>query len=93
MPDALIQEGGIEMSTGAAGLTVFFDRNVLHGSCGNIAPFSRNNVFIVYNSIENTLREPYCGRPPRPAFLAERRPRPLTPSGESLAAACLRGGV
>lgn len=69
---ALVECGGIRSITGAAGTVVFFDCNLMHGSAGNITPMPRNNLFIVYNSVENRLVAPFCGRAPRPEFLAER---------------------
>lgn len=68
----LVQDGSVQSLTGPAGSVVFFDCNLMHGSGGNITPLPRHNVFLVYNSTENALVEPFGGRPPRPAFLAER---------------------
>ena len=68
----LAEEGGIEAPTGPAGSLVIFDCNTMHGSNGNITPFPRSNVFLVYNSVENRLRDPYHGLPPRPGFIATR---------------------
>ncbi len=81
-PQALTQlakEGEIVEATGPAGTVVFFDCNVMHGSTGNLSPFPRHNVFFVYNSVENRLRAPYCGLPPRPDFLGERELVSLSP--------------
>ncbi|PRQ03002.1 Phytanoyl-CoA dioxygenase (PhyH) [Enhygromyxa salina] len=69
---SLAEAGEIVEATGPAGTVVFFDSNTMHGSTGNLSPFPRHNVFLVYNSVENRLRAPYCGLPPRPEFLAER---------------------
>lgn len=69
---------GISAATGAAGTVVLFDSNVLHGSANNISPWPRSNLFFVYNSVLNLPQAPFCGRPARPAFVAERRDfRPL----------------
>lgn len=68
----LAEEGGITSFTGKPGSVVFFDCNLLHGSNSNITPLPRSNVFFVYNSILNLLREPYCGLPPRPEHIATR---------------------
>ncbi|MCC5867310.1 MAG: ectoine hydroxylase [Gammaproteobacteria bacterium] len=79
----LVREGGIEAFTGIAGSVVFFDCNTMHGSSSNISPQPRSNIFAVYNSVENTLGEPTCGLPPRPQFIADRRPpTPLRPPQE-----------
>jgi ectoine hydroxylase len=68
----LVDKGGIDAALGAAGSTTFFDCNTMHGSNSNISPFARSNVFIVYNSVENRVGEPFGPSSPRPAFLAER---------------------
>lgn len=70
--ERLINRGEILTMTGKAGSVVFFDCNVMHASSGNITPFPRSNVFLVYNSIENTLEEPFAAGKPRPEFLASR---------------------
>ena len=68
----LARENGIETATGPAGTLVLFDCNTMHGSNSNITPLPRSNIFVVYNSVHNTLREPYCGLAPRPQFIANR---------------------
>lgn len=69
----MAKAGGIVAPTGPAGSITFFDCNVMHGSNSNITPQPRSNVFIVFNRCDNTLVEPYCGLPPRPQFIANRR--------------------
>jgi ectoine hydroxylase len=73
----LIAEHGIETMLGGPGSAVLFDSNCMHGSNGNITPFPRTNVFIVYNSVENALVEPFGGRAPRPSYIADREGRPV----------------
>ncbi len=73
----LIERGGLETFKGAAGSLLLFDCNTLHGSNANMSPFPRSNVFFVYNSMENRLRQPFAAPRPRPAFLAEREVKPL----------------
>lgn len=74
----LVRESrGIEAPKGPAGSVVFFDCNLMHGSSGNLSPTPRINLFAVYNSVENRLQDPYCERPPRPDFLAEREIYPI----------------
>lgn len=68
---------GIRQFTGPAGSAVFFDCNAMHGSNGNTTPYPRSNVFIVYNSIENTLIEPFGAPAPRPSFIASRTFHPV----------------
>jgi ectoine hydroxylase len=65
-------EHGIEQITGPAGSAVMFDSNLLHGSSGNLSPFARSNIFIVYNSVENMLETPFAAPKPRPQHLSNR---------------------
>ncbi|MEK3881255.1 ectoine hydroxylase [Paenibacillus sp. PL2-23] len=69
---ALAEKHGIEMPVGKAGSVLLFDCNVLHGSSSNISPYPRSNVFMVYNSVENKLNDPYSGQKPRPGYIATR---------------------
>lgn len=68
----MAEQHGIRQITGAPGSAVFFDSNCMHGSSSNITPYPRSNVFIVYNSVENTLVEPFGAAAPRPTFVASR---------------------
>ena len=68
----LADKHGIELFTGQAGSATMFDCNCMHGSNGNITPFPRSNVFIVFNSVENTCVEPFSAPAPRPAFIGAR---------------------
>ncbi|GAA1825222.1 ectoine hydroxylase [Actinomadura chokoriensis] len=68
----LADKHGIELFTGTAGSATMFDCNCMHGSNGNITPFPRSNVFIVFNSVENTCVEPFSAPAPRPAFIGAR---------------------
>lgn len=73
----LIEKGGIHAPKGEAGSALFFECNLMHGSTGNLSPYPRSNLFVVYNSVENTAQEPFGSRPPRPEFLAERDCTPV----------------
>lgn len=76
----LVDKGGIEAAKGPEGTVVFFDCNTMHGSASNITPMPRTNLFYVYNSVENTLREPRGNLKPRPEFIATRADfTPLAP--------------
>ena len=75
---AMADAGRIVMPSGPAGGAVLFDCNTMHGSGSNISPYPRRNAFVVYNSVENRLRDPFCGLSPRPEHIACRRPAPLT---------------
>ncbi|WP_436793063.1 ectoine hydroxylase [Actinospongicola halichondriae] len=68
---------GIEQCTGPAGSVTFFDSNLLHASSSNVSPLSRRNLFIVFNSVENALRDPYSAPQRRPEHIASRQIRPL----------------
>jgi ectoine hydroxylase len=70
-------EFGIDVLEGPAGGAIMFDSNCMHASNGNVTPFSRSNVFIVYNSVENACVEPYAAPAPRPDFLGARDVTPV----------------
>jgi len=70
----LAGEHGIRLFTGRAGSATLFDCNCMHGSGDNITPYPRSNVFIVFNSVENTPVEPFAAPVPRPEFIAARAP-------------------
>lgn len=74
------QGGGLDMALGPAGSIVLFECNTMHGSPNNISPFPRSNLFIVYNSVENALVQPFAGTKPRPEYIAHREVKPLTRS-------------
>ncbi|SDM69248.1 ectoine hydroxylase [Sediminibacillus halophilus] len=73
----LADEYGISVPTGPAGSVLLFECNTMHGSNSNITPFGRNNLFMVYNSVENRLVEPFSGAAPRPEFIAARKKLPV----------------
>ncbi|MGM0702470.1 MAG: ectoine hydroxylase [Pseudomonadota bacterium] len=78
----LMSKGDIEAPKGPAGSLIIFECNTLHGSNINMSCWPRSNLFFVYNSVENTLHDPYCGNKPRPEFLANRTNwEPLEPVG------------
>lgn len=68
----LSEQAGVHPVIARAGSVVFFDCNTLHGSSGNISPWPRNNVFMVYNSVDNALVAPFGGLAPRPEHIAAR---------------------
>lgn len=71
-------EYGIDVLEGRAGGAIMFDSNCMHASNGNVTPFARSNVFIVYNSVENTCVEPFAAPAPRPEFVGS---TDFTPAG------------
>lgn len=75
----MVESQGIVAATGPAGGVTIFDCNTMHGSNGNITPWPRSNVFVVFNSLNNRPVDPFSGLEPRPGFLAERED--FTPLG------------
>jgi ectoine hydroxylase len=63
---------GISAPSGGSGSATFFDCNTMHGSGGNITPFPRINLFVVYNALSNRLVSPFAAEEPRPEFIAAR---------------------
>jgi len=74
----LAERHGIDVLAGNAGGATMFDCNCMHGSNGNITPFPRSNVFIVFNSVDNACVEPFSASKPRPTFIGA---RDFTPVG------------
>jgi ectoine hydroxylase len=73
----LTEHGEIRDFTGPAGSVLFFDCNTMHGSPGNMTPLDRSNAFIVYNSVDNALVEPFGTERPRPSHIAAREFSPI----------------
>lgn len=68
----LVKNGGIDTPVGKAGSIVLFDCNIMHGSNSNITPYSRNNIFMVFNSVDNRIGKPFGSQAPRPDYIATR---------------------
>ncbi|WP_017571802.1 ectoine hydroxylase [Nocardiopsis halotolerans] len=73
----LADQHGIDVLTGSAGGVTVFDSNCMHGSGGNITPYPRSNVFIVFNSVENACEKPFSAPAARPGFLASHDTTPV----------------
>jgi len=73
----LANRHGIAQFAGARGSALLFDSNIMHGSANNITPFPRSNIFLVFNSVENTLTTPYSAPMPRPTYIASRDFEPV----------------
>ena len=73
----LTRSSRIDQMVAPAGSVTFFDCNLMHGSTGNMTPFPRSNVFLVFNAMGNALTEPFAARHPRPGFIAARQADPL----------------
>lgn len=69
---SLASDYGIRLFTGEAGSATWFDCNAMHGSGDNITPFPRSNVFLVFNSVENTAVEPFAAPVRRPDYIGAR---------------------
>ncbi|WP_376772925.1 ectoine hydroxylase [Amycolatopsis endophytica] len=74
----LAAEYGIDQFTGPAGSALWFDSNIMHGSGNNITPYPRSNIFLVFNSVDNALVEPFAAAKPRPTFIGSRDFTPVT---------------
>lgn len=68
----LAKRGGIQAPKGPAGSLLLFECNTLHASNENMSPWPRSNLFFVYNSLNNTLHDPYAAPGPRPNYLGNR---------------------
>ncbi|MFD2474186.1 ectoine hydroxylase [Amycolatopsis silviterrae] len=74
----LAADYSIDQFTGSAGSALWFDSNIMHGSSNNITPYPRSNIFLVFNSVENALQQPFAASEPRPSFIAGRDTAPIT---------------
>lgn len=63
---------GLEWLVLDPGDVVFFDCNTAHGSRQSTSSVPRTNLFLVFNSTENRLVDPFCGLPPRPEYAGSR---------------------
>jgi ectoine hydroxylase len=77
--ERMAKRRGIKAPTGGAGSAIFFDCNIMHGSNGNITPFPRTNLFVVYNAVSNKLVAPFAADKPRPEFIGARKHTPTLP--------------
>ena len=69
---ALANKHGIAQFVGTRGSALLFDSNMMHGSANNITPFPRSKIFVVFNSVENALQDPYDAAEYRPTYIAAR---------------------
>jgi ectoine hydroxylase len=73
----LTEMHGIDVLSGPEGGVTVLDGNAMHGSNGNITPHARANVFVVFNSVENTCGDPFTAPRPRPEYRAARDFTPI----------------
>lgn len=68
----LAYKHGIVSTARPAGSVTLFDGNCMHGSNGNITPFPRSEIFVVFNSVHNTPVDPFAAPDRRAPYLAAR---------------------
>lgn len=72
--ERLVKDGGIVTPTGKPGGMLMFHGNLVHGSAGNITPFSRRIVYLTLNACSNHIR-----KPTRAEWIAHQDFRPIEP--------------
>jgi ectoine hydroxylase len=72
--EKLVDEGGIIAPTGKPGAVLMFHGNLVHGSSGNITPYSRKIVYLTLNAVSNYIR-----KPTRPEWIAHQNFAPIKP--------------
>jgi ectoine hydroxylase len=70
----LVADGGIVAPTGKPGAVLMFHGNLVHGSAGNITPYSRKIVYLTLCAVSNHIR-----KPTRPEWIAHRDFTPIAP--------------
>lgn len=73
----LSKDSEIVGAYGKAGTLVIHDGNIMHGSPDNISPYSRTNLFFVFNSVENKPVDPFGAKSERANFLCLKDFTPL----------------
>jgi ectoine hydroxylase len=74
----LVEKNGIATPTGKKGGVLMFHANIVHGSSGNITPYSRRIVYLTLSAVSNALV-----KPTRPEFVAHRDFTPVQPTPAS----------
>ena len=75
--EKLVDEGGLVVPVGKPGGVLMFHGNLVHGSAGNITPFSRKIVYLTLNAVSNYIR-----KPTRPEWIAHQDFRPIEPCAD-----------
>ena len=75
--EKLVDEGGLVVPTGKPGGVLMFHGNLVHGSAGNITPFSRKIVYLTLNAVSNHIR-----KPTRPEWIAHQDFTPIEPCAD-----------
>jgi ectoine hydroxylase len=68
----LVEENGIVAPTGKPGGVLMFHGNLVHGSSGNITPYSRKIVYLTLCAVSNHIR-----KPTRPEWIAHQDFTPI----------------
>ena len=76
--EKLVNEGGIVVPTGKPGSMLMFHGNLVHGSAGNITPYSRRIVYLTLNAVSNHIR-----KPTRPEWIAHQDFTPIEPGADN----------
>ncbi|CAN7339399.1 phytanoyl-CoA dioxygenase family protein [Variovorax paradoxus] len=63
----MVEHNGIETPVGKAGGVLMFHANLVHGSAGNITPYSRRIAYLTLSAVSNAIT-----KPTRPDFIAHR---------------------
>ena len=75
--EKLVAEGGIVAPIGKPGGMLMFHGNLVHGSAGNITPFSRRIVYLTLNAVSNHIR-----KPTRAEWIAHQDFTPIQPTAD-----------
>ncbi len=75
--EKLCNDGGLVVPTGKPGGVLMFHGNLVHGSAGNITPYSRKIVYLTLNAVSNAIR-----KPTRAEWIAHQDFTPITPSAD-----------
>jgi ectoine hydroxylase len=75
--ERLCREGGLVVPTGKPGGVLMFHGNLVHGSAGNITPYSRKIVYLTLCAVSNYIR-----KPTRPEWIAHRDFTPIEPCAD-----------
>ena len=75
--EKLVADGGLVAPTGKPGGVLLFHGNLVHGSAGNITPFSRKIVYLTLNAVSNHIR-----KPTRAEWIAHQDFTPITPCAD-----------
>lgn len=84
--EKLVNEGGIVAPTGKPGGMLLFHGNLVHGSAGNITPYSRRIVYLTLNAVSNYIR-----KPTRAEWIAHQDFTPIEPVADDALRQLARG--